>query len=82
MNNLAALYASQGRYGEAEPLYSETLQLSREVLGPRHPDTLSSMNNLALLYPSQGRYGEAEPLLTRDAAAAAARCSARAIPTR
>jgi len=63
MNNLAALYASQGRTSEAEPLLREALQLSREVLGPHHPGTLQSMNYLALLYASQGRTEEAEPLL-------------------
>ena len=64
MNGLALLYLSQGRYGEAEPLLTEVLQLHREVLGPRHPSTMTSMDNLAALYVSQGRYGEAEPLLT------------------
>ena len=59
---LALLYASQGRTEEAEPLLRETLQLRREVLGPRHPDTLQSINTLAFLYRSQGRHGEAEPL--------------------
>jgi Tetratricopeptide repeat len=34
--NLALLYQSHGRYGEAEPLYQEALQASREVLGPRN----------------------------------------------
>jgi len=62
INNLAFLYNSQGRYGEAEPLYKRCLQLSEEVLGPKHPDTLTSINNLSELYRSQGRYGEAEPL--------------------
>ena len=62
LNNLAVLYESQGRYGEAEPLFEQALQLRREVLGERHPDTLTSLNNLAALYESQGRYGEAEPL--------------------
>ena len=62
INNLAGLYASQGRTEEAEPLLRETLQLRREVLGSRHPDTLQSMNTLAFLYRSQGRHGEAEPL--------------------
>ena len=55
---------SQGRYGEAEPLYREALQLSREVLGRAPPRHARSMNNLAALYESQGRYGEAEPLYT------------------
>ena len=59
---MAALYESQGRYGEAEPLYVEALEISKAALGDRHPDTASSLNNLAALYESQGRYGEAEPL--------------------
>ena len=33
-----------------------------EVLGERHPDTLTSMNNLAYLYQSQGDYEQALPL--------------------
>jgi CHAT domain-containing protein len=65
INYLALLYESQGRYGEAEPLYRRFYQLSEEVLGPKHPDTLTSINNLAALYESQGRYGEAEPLYKR-----------------
>ena len=81
MSDLAALYVSQGRYDEAEPLYREALQLSREVLGERHPDTLGIMNNLAALYQSQGRYGEAEPLYT-EVLQFAARYSVRAILTR
>ena len=56
------LSLNQGRYGEAEPLLEQVLQLRREVLGERHPDTLASLDNLAALYLNQGRYGEAEPL--------------------
>ena len=33
LNDLAALYLVQGRYGEAEPLFEQALQLRREVLG-------------------------------------------------
>jgi tetratricopeptide (TPR) repeat protein len=62
LNNLAGLYRSQGRYGEAEPLLVEALEISKAELGNRHPSTATSLNNLALLYESQGRYGEAEPL--------------------
>ena len=47
---------------QAEPLYREALELTREVLGPRHPRTLAGLNNLAALYERQGRHGEAEPL--------------------
>ncbi len=41
------IYDSQGRYAEAEPLYARALQLRREVLGERHPNTIASLNNLA-----------------------------------
>ena len=56
------LYYSQGRYGEAEPLYQEALAMRKRLLGDEHPDVATSLNNLALLYNNQGRYGEAEPL--------------------
>src|SRR5262245_30068044 len=45
---------------EAEALHREALEIRRRVLGPEHPDTLTSMNNLALSYSGQGRYKEAE----------------------
>jgi tetratricopeptide (TPR) repeat protein len=61
-NNLAMLYYSQGRYGEAEPLYKTALSLRQRLLGEEHPSVATSYNNLALLYSSQGRYAEAEPL--------------------
>ncbi|TRU55085.1 MAG: tetratricopeptide repeat protein [Microcystis aeruginosa Ma_QC_Ch_20071001_S25] len=62
LNNLAALYESQGRYPEAEPLYLEALDLRKQLLGDNHPHVALSLNNLAALYESQGRYPEAEPL--------------------
>ncbi|APZ54423.1 Tetratricopeptide repeat-containing protein [Salipiger abyssi] len=65
VNNLAVLYRSTGRYGEAEPLYRRALEARERVLGPEHPDTLRSVNNLAALYENTGRYGEAEPLFRR-----------------
>ena len=50
INNLALFYKSQGRYGEAEPLYQQALVESEQVLGLEHPYTLRSVNNLAGLY--------------------------------
>ena len=32
------------------------------MLGPEHPDTLTSMNNLAIVYYEQGKYAQAEAL--------------------
>ena len=42
-------------YDEAEPLYRKALEVWRETLGDRHPDTLTSMNDLGLLVDGQGR---------------------------
>ncbi|EKQ68095.1 Flp pilus assembly protein TadD [Leptolyngbyaceae cyanobacterium JSC-12] len=64
-NTLGLVYASQGRYAEAEPLYTQALEIRRSQLGPDHPTTASCLNNLAGLYASQGQYAEAEPLLTQ-----------------
>ena len=35
LNNLAALYESQGKYAEAEPMYKRALEISRENAGQR-----------------------------------------------
>ncbi|MBD2353788.1 tetratricopeptide repeat protein [Tolypothrix sp. FACHB-123] len=63
LNNLAALYDSQGKYNQAEPLFIQALDLLRRFLGDEHPDVAISLNNLAELYRSQGKYSQAEPLL-------------------
>ena len=47
----------------------QAVALAQRVLGPSHPDTLSSVNNLAFFYQAQGRYSEAEPLYKRALAA-------------
>ncbi|MBE9180882.1 tetratricopeptide repeat protein [Oculatella sp. LEGE 06141] len=62
---LAELYRSQGRYGEAEPLYLRALDIGEAQLGANHPAVATRLNNLAGLYKLQGRYGEAEPLYLR-----------------
>lgn len=62
LNNLAALYKSQGRYNEAKPIHLQALALKKRLLGDNHPDVAISLNNLAVLYRAQGRYNEAEPL--------------------
>ncbi len=49
LNNLAALYDSQGKYSEAEPLYKEALEMRKRLLGKEHPQTIRIKDNLALL---------------------------------
>jgi hypothetical protein len=46
-NNLAIALKSQGKYGEAETMYRETLAVQQRVLGREHPETLRTVNNLA-----------------------------------
>jgi serine/threonine protein kinase len=65
MNNLAALYWSQGQLAKAEPLLVQSLEVSRRVLGEQHPDTLFAMCNLAEVYLGQGQLAKAEPLLVK-----------------
>ena len=56
LDRLARAYDIQGRYGEAEPLYVQALEICKAELGDRHPDTASSLNNLAS--DDKGRYGD------------------------
>lgn len=62
LNWLAYLYSLQEQYREAESMYLRSLELSKRLLGDRHPSIANSLNNLALLYESQGEYDKAEPL--------------------
>jgi len=62
LSYLAALYKSQGRYSEAEPLFLQAVEIDRRSLPEDHPSLAIGLNNLAGLYQSQGRYSEAEPL--------------------
>ncbi|GLB08582.1 hypothetical protein AtubIFM57258_004479 [Aspergillus tubingensis] len=62
IRNVCSCLSSDGRWKEAEGLGVQVMELSKRVLGPEHPDTLSSMSNLALTYSYQGQWKEAEEL--------------------
>ncbi len=68
LNDLAFLYATQGRYVDAEPLFKRSLAIREKALGPAHLDVAQGLNNLAGLYQAQGRYADAEPLYKRSLA--------------
>jgi tetratricopeptide (TPR) repeat protein len=53
LNNLAALYKSQGRYPEAEPLFLQALAIAEQALGENHPNTVKSRENLQRLRQQQ-----------------------------
>ena len=64
LSTLALELQGQGKYDEAEPLLREVLEVSRETLGDRHPDTLTTISNLGLLLQeAKGELTAAEPLL-------------------
>ncbi|KAB8235186.1 uncharacterized protein BDW43DRAFT_299123 [Aspergillus alliaceus] len=59
---IAGCLSSDGRYHEAEVLYSDLLKIKQVKDGPEHPNTLTSMANLASTFLNQGRWNEAEKL--------------------
>jgi CHAT domain-containing protein/Tfp pilus assembly protein PilF len=65
---LANAYQAKGRYAEAEPLYTHSLAIREQALGPSSLDVAAVLNNLAEVYRTEGRLAEAEPLYTRAAA--------------
>ncbi|KAN0067668.1 hypothetical protein V8E54_014233 [Elaphomyces granulatus] len=59
---MVSAFWKQGRWTEAEKLDVQVMEARKTVLGPKHPDTLTSMHNLASTYRKQGRWTEAEKL--------------------
>jgi hypothetical protein len=54
MHNFGLTYSDQGKWKEAEMLQAQVLEIKQRILGPEHPNTLTSMNNLGGTY-SNGR---------------------------
>lgn len=59
MENVAVIYASVGRLGEALKLHEDVLTLRRKLLGAGHAETLKAMGNLVTSYAAAGRRDEA-----------------------
>ncbi len=58
-------YFDLGVYPEAQRQWERVVDLRRKVLGPDHPDTLTSMSDLADAYRVQSAYKQAEPLFSK-----------------
>jgi tetratricopeptide (TPR) repeat protein len=56
---LGRIYEGQSQFTEAEKWLKESVKVTRDRLGERHPHVAESYNNLAYLYSSMGRYEEA-----------------------
>jgi tetratricopeptide (TPR) repeat protein len=60
LDRVGKCQTSLGQYTAAEVSHRQASRLTNELLGPEHPDTLTSMSNLALVLDNQSKFGEAE----------------------
>jgi CHAT domain-containing protein/tetratricopeptide (TPR) repeat protein len=54
------VFAAQGRFSEAEAVFTRLLTIGEKLLGPEHEHVATVLTNLASLRKSQGRFEEAE----------------------
>ncbi|GFF23679.1 isoform 4 of kinesin light chain [Aspergillus udagawae] len=62
IENIANCLYEDGKFHEAEVLYTELLRIKQEETEPNHPSALYSMARLIVTYRKQGRLKEAERL--------------------
>jgi Tfp pilus assembly protein PilF len=65
LNNAGGFLLGQGILRQAEAYFRRALQARERVLGPEHPNTLTSVNNLAFCLQAKGDAIAAEPLYRR-----------------
>ncbi|MFT5649551.1 MAG: tetratricopeptide (TPR) repeat protein, partial [Yoonia sp.] len=64
LNNLAGVVEDQGRYGEAEGLYRDALQITADTIGTAHPYYAKDLNNLGVnMVYHKKKFTEAHDLL-------------------
>lgn len=59
---LAGTYLGNENYSQAEPLYREALEFSKELFGENHQDYVAALSNFSHYYMVMGNYSKAEPL--------------------
>ena len=62
LDRVGRCQASLGQDSAAETTHRQALLVRAQVLGPEHPDTLTSMNDVAAALSHQGNYVEAEKM--------------------
>ena len=65
LNNLAALYHVQGKYGLAEELYEKCLDLKLDMYGEEHIEVAINLHNLGVLHSARRKFPKAELLYKR-----------------
>ena len=58
--NIASSYHDLGDLKQAEAQFNKALAITRQVYGPKHPETAATMSGLGLLYQDQGSNLKAE----------------------
>jgi hypothetical protein len=59
------VYANQGKYADAEPLYQRALAIREETLGPDHPEVATILEKYASQLCKTGREMQARPMNAR-----------------
>ena len=54
---------ARNRHSDAAPLFRQVLELRQRVLGPEHPDTITSISNLAGCIRNMGRWAGSDTAL-------------------
>ena len=73
VRNFGRCLLADGRFSEAEAVFTQIIETCKEELGEWHPDSRAVISDLASTYWNQGRWDEAEKLevqlmeLTREA---------------
>jgi non-specific serine/threonine protein kinase/serine/threonine-protein kinase len=63
LDTIGRVYLSLGFTQEARPLIERALETRQRLLGPEHPDTLTSLDHLGQVLEKEGRFAEAEKLI-------------------
>jgi hypothetical protein len=56
---MARVLSKRGKYEEALQAHHEVYDIWKQVLGPEHPDTLTTRDNMVGVLSEQGNYDEA-----------------------
>mgnify|MGYP000255261393 FL=1 len=68
LNNLAATYQLQGKYGLALNEYIKSSEIYRKIRGENSLDFATSLHNLGMVYAAKHEYQQAEALFRRSLA--------------
>lgn len=66
LNNLAALYHSQGKYAFAEDHYKRALAINEKIFGKESLEVARNLYNLAVLCSAKARFDEAESFYSKS----------------